>query len=114
MTEKNVKIIALDDMRDFPQYEAEGVLTICRTIEQAIETLDSHRFDVLLLDHDLGEGYDNNGYYFLKRCFDEGIRLPKIIIIVSSNPVGRENMAGFLQSCWGYHRWTPQYLERRQ
>ena len=92
--------------------EENYYVTITRAIKDALHALKSDRFDWLFLDHDLGEGADNNGYYFLKLCFEEGIRIPPCIKIVSSNPVGKENMAGLLQSLFGYYRVRTDILKK--
>lgn len=96
------KTLLIDDLRNI-----DACLT-ARTFEAGIKALETESpFDILYLDHDLGhvneegkeywisingENYPQNGYGIM--CFLEHNPeyLPKKIIIVSSNPVGRKNM----------------------
>lgn len=97
-----MKSLLIDDLRDI---KAD---VIARTFEQGIEALkNSGPFDILYLDHDLGEidGHGSevprdvdgelylpNGYGIM--CFLEANPelLPKDIMLVTSNPVGRKRM----------------------
>jgi hypothetical protein len=67
---------------------------VARTYDEGIEALKSQGpFNILYLDHDLGdENPRHTGYGIM--CFLEENQeyLPDQIVIVSSNPVGRRNM----------------------
>lgn len=64
----------------------------------------------LWLDHDLGEG-EENGLELLKTLANANL-LPKSIILVSANPVGRKNMRLLLHD-EGYGQvWTEEYDEK--
>lgn len=97
-----MKTLLIDDLREIK------ASIVARTFEQGINALKNDGpFDVLYLDHDLGEIdghgsevprsvdgelYMPNGYGIM--CFLEAnpYLLPKDIVIVSSNPVGRQRM----------------------
>jgi hypothetical protein len=83
-----MKTLLIDDLRDI------NCDVVARTFEEGIEALKSQGpFDTLYLDHDLGDvERGHNGYGIM--CFLEENQefLPKEIVLVTSNPVGRKNM----------------------
>lgn len=104
--------LLIDDQR-----EGCGFDVVCRTdisamivmklIQQSLSD-----WDEIAFDHDLGQNC-RSGVSLMKWCFEEfGGRIPaKQICIVTSNPVGRENMVDLLRdhgyiekidNCWGY------------
>jgi len=99
--------LLIDDVRDL---YADFV---CRTYDAA--ELLIHNVDIqewkLLLDHDLGSksktGYD------LVNLMIENMNLPKHIVIVSSNPVGRDNIARALTSTGQYKKLSPYEFKKR-
>lgn len=69
---------------------------ICRTFEEGLTALrDEGPWDLLYLDHDLGnqDKIEKTGYSIL--CWLEEFPewLPKAIVLVTSNPVGRKKMS---------------------
>ena len=85
--------ILIDDIRN-----VEGVDIIFRTAESARNFLIENDFkdeiSVLYMDHDLGDLKDN-GYKILSSILEKNIR-PKKVTLVTSNPVGRDNMCSIL------------------
>jgi len=65
--------------------------------------LSDYRWEGLCLDHDLG-GMDT-GYDVLMWAITEG-RVPPIIELVTSNPVGRDRMGAALEAA-GYIKKSP-------
>jgi hypothetical protein len=97
--------VLIDDFRNFLNVDV-----IFRTAEAALEVLTPKvRIEKLLLDHDLGEGMD--GYEFIKIALERGIK-PKVVDIVSANPVGRDNI-GFILEVNGYHMKSPHTYVKR-
>jgi len=102
-----MKTLLIDDMRDI---KAD---VIARTFEAGIHALKTNsygRFEILFLDHDLGEEgfaevdgekYPANGYGIM--CFLENNThlLPHMITLVTSNPVGRKNMQVVIDKLYG-------------
>lgn len=80
-----MKILVIDDIRTFAEAEYHA-----RTYAEGIDALTEEEWDILYLDHDLGE--DKSGYDVL--CFLEEYPeyLPGEIQLVTANPVGRMRM----------------------
>ena len=85
-------IVLIDDER----YLKEADL-IVRNYQSALNFLDmidmsNEHIEGILLDHDLGDDDPSkNGYSLLVQMLDNGI-YPNWIKVVSSNPVGRDNI----------------------
>ena len=82
-----IKTIGVDDFRDLQ------VDVLCRTYDEGIEKLSNEKFDILYLDHDLGcwdkdSGRDLNGKVLLEHLYAIPVQLPKVIVLVSGNPIG--------------------------
>lgn len=87
--------LLIDDIRSMP----DGV--IARDYESGREMLTLGGWDVLFIDHDLGE--DKTGYDLVTEFLENGIGLPDKVVIVSSNPVGVFNIGSALR--WhGYNQ----------
>lgn len=87
--------LIIDDVRDL------GCDVIARTAAAGKRMLASGPWDVLCIDHDLGDVGAETGYDVIKWAIDNGIPLPSRIQIVSANPTGCENIA-FLLKAAGY------------
>lgn len=83
--------LLIDDMRDIV-----GMTKVARTFEQGIEALKEGNWDILYLDHDLGQPEPKNGYKIMCWLEEHPEFLPKKIILVTSNPVGRQKMQAVL------------------
>ena len=85
-----MKTLLIDDQRSMDVTRTE------RTYNCGINALKEENWDILFLDHDLGDfnskGQEKTGYHIL--CWlEEHIKyLPKEIRIVSQNSVGRQRM----------------------
>ena len=95
--------LLVDDLRDLPAD------IIARNFTAGKLLLENFTWDTLLLDHDLGE--DPTGYDLINFAIT-GNFVPKEVIIVSSNPVGRDNISAALRS-YGYHQLTPFHLFKK-
>ncbi len=84
--------LLIDDIRNL---DCEA---IARTPQAAKELLKCNCWEGVCFDHDLGEG--ETGYDVMKWMFEMNIH-PSKIQLVTSNPVGRNNMIGVLKS-YGY------------
>ena len=91
--------LLIDDMREI---EADAV---ARDSYQAYKLISRAKWDEVYLDHDLGEGSDT-GYQVMNWWLESDYPLPHTILIVSSNPVGRDNIGRALVA-HGYHRSSP-------
>ena len=88
--------LLIDDIRKV------GTDAIARTSKEAFELLAQQEWTELYIDHDLGE--DVTGYDIVVWMLENpAIKNPEFVQIVSSNPVGRENIAKALIS-YGYTR----------
>lgn len=95
--------IWLDDIRDAP----DETWTVVRTPQDALReitwaSVQDIPFEILSLDHDLGDDYFT-GYYlmtYLEECAykDEWDMIPEMFQIHSANPVGRKNMQAAIDS----------------
>lgn len=88
-------LLWVDDLRPVPNnYRTEYEVIIARSYDEAIAELGRFRYDVICLDHDLGDGptgYDLCKYIIAKDIYCKEFR------IHTSNPVGRKNMTELLQ-----------------
>lgn len=99
------KTLLIDDMRDI---QAD---VTARTFEEGVEALRRNsKFEVLYLDHDLGdegfmdiegEKYPKNGYGIMVFLENNLHLLPSKIFLVTSNPVGRRNMQVVINKLYG-------------
>jgi hypothetical protein len=78
--------LLIDDVRDL------NCEVIARTPEAARRALFAGPWDCVCFDHDLGFAVTETGYDILVWALDRGL-LPARVQLVTSNPVGRENMA---------------------
>jgi len=91
------KTLLIDDFRTLT------VDYIARNFSDGITALKSGPWDMLFLDHDLGEDYPNDGYGVAKFLELHPEFLPTKIQIVSSNPVGRKNIERVLEKFYDLH-----------
>lgn len=95
------KVLWVDDIRNPPP---SLDCDIARTYNQAIELLNSHCYEEIYLDHDLGdfsgpEGAERSGYNVLLHIVEmkmEGKCVPSIYHILTANPVGRAKFQGII------------------
>lgn len=90
--------IVIDDLR-----EIDGDI-VCRTYDDGLRTLKDNigQFDCLYLDHDLGHDDDRCNGYNLISLYEEWTEgdpslWPATVIVVTSNPSGRNNINLVLQ-----------------
>ncbi len=86
----------VDDVRT-PHYKmVEGdILVIARNYKRSIQLLEKYEFDIIFLDHDLGEektGYDIAVWIEEKIMTKKWNKKIPIIKCHSANPVGRERI----------------------
>lgn len=88
-------LLWVDDLRPVPnEYRDEYEVRWARDYDEAVTELHRFRYDVICLDHDLGEGptgYDLCKYIIAKHIYCPEYRLH------TSNPVGRKNMTELLR-----------------
>lgn len=81
-------------------------ITIARTAKEAILLLDSHKWDAISLDHDLGDQEtQGTGYEVAQWLSVHPDKRPPSIFIHSLNPVGRMNIARCLPSAINNPNW---------
>ena len=92
--------LMIDDIRkpDFVRITEDGpvcvqVDKVCRTFDEGLEALKSQHWNVLLLDHDLGDPDPKKTGYGIM-CWIEANphQKPDEIVLITANPVGRRNM----------------------
>lgn len=88
------KTLWVDDIRNPPNSD----FTVVRTYADAIKQLETDQYDVIWLDHDLGDfsnGREYTGYdvvlWLCERKHNGGV-VPNLYNMLTSNPVGRTNM----------------------
>lgn len=94
MTERHLLI---DDLRNF------NVDRTARNYDEGIKALQEEKWDVLWLDHDLGDPYskEKTGYDILCWLEENPEYLPGRIELVTSNPAGRDRMNLVLNKLYG-------------
>lgn len=80
----------LDDLRPCPKH-----FTLAKNYNEAINLLNTHHFNFISLDHDLGEKY--TGYDVALYMVTNNIWPSNTIYIHSANPTGRFNMIKLLK-----------------
>ena len=88
----------IDDKRDLPASR------VARNYHQGIVALKQEKWDLLLLDHDLGDfnhGVEKTGYDIMLFLEENPQHLPGKIEIVSSNPIGRQRMQVVIDKLYG-------------
>lgn len=104
-----MRILLIDDVR-LPSYvqgtygidlEATAEWHVAKNYEEGVSLLRQGGWDMLCLDHDLGNETAKTGYDVM--CFlEENTQyLPKEIFIVSANPVGRKRMQQVIDKLYG-------------
>ena len=91
-----MKTLLIDDLRNI------SADVVARTFDAGIDALKNGPYDVLYLDHDLGdEDPAKTGYGIM--CFIEANPQykPNSIVLVTSNPVGRKNMQVVIDKLYG-------------
>lgn len=106
-----MKKLYLDDIRKAP----EGWDRI-HTAQECVEALLTQEYDVVSLDHDLGEeqptGYDVLAWLEKTVQEQKDFKIPTIFIH-TDNPVGRIRMVQALQSIWKLRNETLNRLDNK-
>lgn len=95
---KRMKILLIDDIRNEDYIQStygERPTKVVRTYDEAIEALKEGNWDLVYLDHDLGDyqdGTERTGYTLMNFLESNQQYLPKNITFVTANPVGRQQM----------------------
>lgn len=69
---------------------------VARTFEEATQVLLNEEVEIVSLDHDLGED-TKTGYDLVKWMVENLPFWPTVVIIHTSNPVGRDNMSACIK-----------------
>jgi len=93
--------LLIDDLRELKMDH------VARTAEAGRQALLSFPVTHLYMDHDLGT--DETGYDVLTWALERGC-CPDSVYFVTSNPVGRDNMARALEA-HGYEKTGPWYCK---
>lgn len=80
-----MRVLLIDDFRILPSADRTE-----RNYEGGIKALQEENWDLLYLDHDLGPG--QTGYDIMRWLEEHPQSLPKEIILITQNPVGRKMM----------------------
>jgi CheY-like chemotaxis protein len=91
-----MKVLLIDDMR-VPEmirnpFSAAGArfngdsTIVARTVEKGLTFLQDQTWDLLLLDHDMGE--EKTGYDVMSWLEGNPEKCPKAVYLVTANPVG--------------------------
>jgi hypothetical protein len=94
-----MRTLLIDDLRDVDFVNHNWVVEVtdvARTFADGINALKAGSIDILLLDHDLAcfddDGNELTGYKVMLFLEEHPEYLPKRIVLVTSNPVGRAKM----------------------
>lgn len=90
-----MRSLLIDDLR------AIDADVVARTFDDGIEALKKQRFDVLYLDHDLGDPDPKKTGYGIMVFLEENLKLlPGKIICVSSNYPGRKRIEAVIEKLY--------------
>lgn len=88
-------LLWVDDLRGIPNnYIGEYHIIIARNYKEALQELNRFRYNIICLDHDLGE--EKTGYDICKYIIENNIQCDEFRIH-TRNPVGRDNMVQLLR-----------------
>jgi hypothetical protein len=95
-----MKVLLIDDIREFgkqlPALAPTDSFAVARDFQAGIDFLLAHSrdgWDILYLDHDLGDPDPAHTGYAIMSLIEEFPHLkPGKIVLVTSNPVGRKQM----------------------
>jgi hypothetical protein len=91
-----MRTLLIDDIR---KIKAD---VTARTFQEGIDALKKEKFDILYLDHDLGDpDPKHTGYDIMNFLEEHQEHLPSKIIIVSSNPVGVLKINSVIKRLYG-------------
>lgn len=97
-----MRCLLIDDIRTPDMVSLEEDVQIARTYDQGIECLREGNWDILYLDHDLGDPDERKTGYGIMCFLEQNIDLlPKEIVLVTANPVGRKNMQAVIFLLYG-------------
>jgi len=94
------KILMIDDLRTSKDVR-EDPTKIARTFEEGIAALKSEAYDLLYLDHDLGEANGKDGSAIMNFLEENPQFLPGKIELITSNPIGRMYMQTVIDRLYG-------------
>ena len=97
-----MRSLLIDDFRDL------GADVIARTFDEGIAALQQEPWDILYLDHDLGDPDEKKtGYGIVTWLETHPQYWPNAVQVVTSNPVGRQNIERVLQKYYtkAVHTW---------
>jgi len=99
MLKRSVATLLIDDKRNLPADR------VARTFQEGIDALTEQHWNLLYLDHDLGDfsgtgGREMTGYDIACWLEQNPQHLPDRIEVVSNNPAGRRNIELALQRCF--------------
>jgi DNA-binding response OmpR family regulator len=69
--------------------------SVARTYDDALRMLRRYEWDVLYLDHDLGDDDGRTGYDLLVQIRAEN-RVPREVVCISWNPVGKRRIVNLV------------------
>jgi DNA-binding response OmpR family regulator len=92
---KDIATGNLDENNKLERFKREDV-QVARTFKEGIKELSEHRYDLLLLDHDLGDP-DGNGYDVMCWLEEHSEHLPAGIKLVTANGAGGQRMLRVIQ-----------------
>lgn len=101
--------ILVDDLRTTEHLRIPSGTAVFRTGEDFLDNVPEEEILTLFIDHDLGKGI--SGYKVVTELVEEREVKPWSFIIVSSNPVGRENIGRCLKAN-GYREINPTTFMR--
>jgi hypothetical protein len=95
-----MKTLLIDDM---PETKAVKADVVAKSYEEGIEALKTQGpFDVLYLDHDLGDEDPHKSGYSIMCFLEANLKyLPGSIVCVSRNPSGRRNIEIVINKLYG-------------
>lgn len=93
-----MKVLLIDDLRNLTSDRC------ARTFDEGISALQDQRWDLLLLDHDLGDpNPKKTGYDILSWLEEHPQHVPGDIKLVTQNPVGRQKMQPLIDRLLSHH-----------
>jgi len=112
----------IDDMKNLdkfvtPDKQKDHEIEVARTFEEGMKALKGKEWDLLLLDHDLGQGDKKDGTVIMNWLRDQVIkdpkRIPKKIEIISSNSAATQWMPGLAKNLTN-PEWRKKQKERSE
>jgi len=89
-----MRTLVIDDYKDI------NATYVARTFKDGVNKLKTEKWDLLYLDHNLGE-FKKSGYDVMQFLKENKQFAPKMILCISDSPGGKDQINGMIKDIYG-------------